>query len=87
MKIVPLHSDKGRSYKTLAICLARAVLRATLTPTQSPYQPHCTVQSCSEMAEDLKVSVPYNFRSCRVMLTNNCPSGLNSGFVPFLYCL
>lgn len=37
------------------------------------------------MAEDLKVSVPYNFRSCRVMLTNNCPSGSNSGFVPVLY--
>lgn len=37
------------------------------------------------MAEDLKVSVLYNFRSCHVMLTNNCPSGSNSGFVPVLY--
>lgn len=37
------------------------------------------------MAEDLKVSDPYHFCSCHVMLTNTCPSGSNSSFAPLLY--
>lgn len=43
MKMVPFHSDQGRSCKSPVICLACTVLHATPRFTQSPYQSHCTL--------------------------------------------
>lgn len=81
MKIVQLHSDQGRPYKSFVIYFAHAIIHATVTPTHSPHQSLCTVQSCSQTAEVLEVPVPYHFCSCQVRMTNNCPSGSYSSFV------